>query len=126
MSYQLAPPPERLTEFPGWADPPVRANTSASLLLGDEQGQVAGHMLIDAGGGVVDGLSGTPIPGLANVSAVLITHWHHDHISGLAQLGESLRRTARAQERPFLKIPLCCTLATFDALRERAGMRHVL
>ncbi len=126
VNYQLVPPPERLAEFAGWDDPPVRANTSASLLVGDAAGRVAGHVLIDAGGGVVDGLASAGIPGLGDVSAVLITHSHPDHVSGLNQLGESLRRTARAEGRPFPKTPLYCTLATFDALREQGGLRRVL
>jgi glyoxylase-like metal-dependent hydrolase (beta-lactamase superfamily II) len=122
VNYDLAAPPERLSEFAGWADPPVRANTSASLLVGDADGRVAGHVLIDAGGGVVDGLSGLPIPGIENVSAVLLTHWHNDHVSGLTQLGESLRRSARARKQPFLKTPLYCTLPAYDALRDRGGL----
>ena len=126
VNYDLAAPPERLSEFAGWDDPPVRANTAASLLVGDADGRVAGHVLIDAGGGVVDGLSGLPIPGIENVSAVLLTHWHNDHVSGLAQLGESLRRSAKARKRAFLKTPLYCTLPAYDALRERGGLRFVL
>jgi glyoxylase-like metal-dependent hydrolase (beta-lactamase superfamily II) len=126
VNWRLEPPPQTLTDFKGWDDPSVRANTSASLILGDAEGAAAGHVLVDAGGGVIDGLAASGIPGLENVSAVLVTHWHLDHVVGLNQLGENLRRSAKRHGADFPKVPLYCTLAAYHALRERAGLEYVL
>lgn len=126
VNYHLPPPPSRLETFPGWEDPPHRAHTSASLLIGNQSGGVSGHLLIDVGGGVVDGLAGTAIPGLAEVSAVLLTHGHRDHSCGLSQLGESLRHAAQSHHREFTAIPLYCTLATYRRLYDHGGLNQVL
>jgi glyoxylase-like metal-dependent hydrolase (beta-lactamase superfamily II) len=125
VNWRLTPPPG-LAEFAGWDDPPVRANASASLIVADEAGNAAGHVLVDAGAGVIDGLAGSGIRGLEQISAVLVTHWHLDHVGGLNQLGECLRRYAKQREIAFTKIPLYCTLATYQGLRERAGLAYIL
>ncbi len=126
VNHHLAPAPDRLANFSGWEDPPHRANTSASLLIGDPSGAVVGHVLVDAGGGVVDSLVCAPIPGLGDISAVLLTHRHRDHTGGLTQLGESLRRAAHASGRDFAKVPLYCTLPTHEDLHKRGGLSQVL
>ncbi len=126
VNYNIAPPPNRLAEFAGWPDPPNRANTSASLLIGNREGNVAAHILVDVGAGVPDSLAGALIPGLDHVTGVFLTHWHGDHAWGLSQLGEGLRRTAHRREQPFFKIPLYCTLPTYHALRDRIGLAYVL
>jgi glyoxylase-like metal-dependent hydrolase (beta-lactamase superfamily II) len=126
VNWRIAAPPGGLAEFAGWDDPPVRANTSASLIIGDAEGAAVGHVLVDAGGGVIDGLTASGIHGIEHVSAVLVTHWHLDHVGGLSQLGENLRRTAARRGSEFIKAPLYCTLAAYEGLRDRAGLAYIL
>ena len=60
------------------------------------------------------------------MNALLITHWHPDHIMALNQYCESIKRSAKSKGREFQKIPLFCTLETYEHLRERGGQAYVL
>lgn len=114
-----------LTEFDGWDNPPWRAHTSASLLVSNEKGTVSEHLLVDAGAGVGDSLVCSRLKGIENVIGILLTHWHPDHTLGLNQIVESLKRTKERRRKAYNKIPLYCTLDTYDMLRKR-GLSHGL
>lgn len=122
VNFDLAEANGKLEAFPGWPDPPLRANTSASLLIPDPQNpnRVLRHILIDAGRGVVDSLVASRLQGLEQLTGVLITHWHPDHIAGLNQLGEGLRRSAKSRDAAFTRVPLYCTQQTHAVLRRNA------
>jgi ribonuclease BN (tRNA processing enzyme) len=119
VNYNLASPPSGLLNFDGWDDPPWRAHTSASLFFGQDGGEVEDHILIDCGAGVVDSLMASGLKGVGKVSALLITHWHPDHILSINQLCESLKRRGG-----FRKLPLYCTLTTYDWLRWQKGFDY--
>jgi len=91
-------------------NPNFRANASVSLLLLDRKRELMWHALIDVGAGVVnnlyDNLASYRVPRL---DLVFLTHWHSDHVLGLNQLGESLRRTGGSTEL----IPLWCRWNSF-------------
>jgi ribonuclease BN (tRNA processing enzyme) len=57
---------------------------------------------------------------------LLLTHWHPDHVLGLHQLCESLKRSATRNGLPFQKIPLFCTRETYEYLRDQGGQTYVL
>lgn len=120
----MVPPPGVLAPFPGWDNPPWRAHTSASILVADECGDVAGHVLIDCGAGVVDCLVCSGLAVLDNLAALLITHWHPDHVLSLNQLCESVSRSARRRKGTFSRIPVWCTQATYDWLTGRGGFAY--
>lgn len=124
ISFNLAKPPTNLTPFPGWDDPPWRAHTSASILVGNTAGHVQGHVLIDCGAGVVDSLVCSGLNALDHLAGLLITHWHPDHVLSINQLCESLRRSAKRRGRPFHKLPVYCTLGTYDWLRLKSGLDY--
>jgi hypothetical protein len=44
----------------------------------------------------------------------------------LNQFGESLKRSAKRKDLPFQKIPLFCTLDTYERLRDKGGQSYVL
>ncbi len=117
VKYNLTPPPTVLEPFEGWNDPPWRAHTSASLFFGENGGDIEDHILIDCGAGVVDSLMSSGLKGIEKLSALLITHWHPDHILSINQLCESLKRNVTG----FNKLPLYCTLDTYDRLRQEQG-----
>lgn len=121
ISLTLTPPPRGLRPFAGWDDPPWRAHTSASILVGQEGGAVEGHVLVDCGSGVVDSLVCSGLDGLDRLNALLLTHWHADHVLGLTQLCESLRRSAERAGREFRKLTVCCTRATAAWVRDKGG-----
>lgn len=124
INYTLIPPPSHLAPFPGWDDPPWRAHTSASILVGDQSDKVQGHLLVDCGAGVVDSLVCSGLDLLDSIAALLITHWHPDHVLAINQLAESLRRSAKRRKRAFRKLSVYCTLATYDWLRSKSGLDY--
>ncbi|MCK5001179.1 MAG: MBL fold metallo-hydrolase [Anaerohalosphaera sp.] len=126
VKFHMANPPEILTPFDGWDDPPWRSHTSSSILAPNQDGTVKQHILIDVGAGVVDSLVCSGLEGLDHVCAILLTHWHPDHALGLNQLCESVKRSAKRQGQEFQKIPLYCTLETYDHLRTKGGQSYVL
>lgn len=117
INYNMVNPPAALSSFTGWIDPPWRAQTSLSLLVPAPQNakQVGKHILIDIGSGVSESLAASGIPGIANICAVLLTHWHPDHVLGLNQLGESVKRA----DSTLSPIPLYCHYKTFKEVNER-------
>lgn len=121
INFNLALPPRKLDIFQGWDDPPWRAHTSASILIGDADGEVLSHVLIDCGAGVVDSLMCSGFTGLDRLAALLITHWHPDRVLSINQLSESLRRTAQRNKRPFRKVQAYTTLPTYDWVRRTKG-----
>lgn len=122
INFAVDEPPDKLEEeFPGWYDPPWRAHTSASILIPGAEGSVKSHILIDAGAGVGDSLVCSRLEGLDNIRAILISHWHPDHVLSLNQICESVRRSSQRKSVDFVKIPAYCTLATYDRLREKQG-----
>lgn len=116
----MAEPTGKLEAFSGWDDPPWRAHTSASILIPDEKGNVLSHILIDAGAGVVDSLVASRLKGLENLEGVLISHWHPDHVLGLNQLLESLKRHRTA----FNGVPVYCTPETYEWLINKQGQKY--
>ena len=119
INFNMTTPSGLLEPFDGWYDPPWRAHTSASILIPNENddSMIKSHTLIDIGAGVIDGLVSSKLKGLENVDGLLISHWHPDHLLGINQFCESLKRTVVSQGRKFVKIPLFCTLETYDYLR---------
>lgn len=126
VNFEMATPPETLVPFSGWDNPPWRAHTSASILFPADDGSVKRHILIDVGAGVVDSLVCSRLKGLDRMEALLLTHWHPDHVLGLNQLCESLRRSATRSGVAFQKIPLFCTLETYEYLRDQGGQAYLL
>ncbi len=126
VDFSMTAPSGRLTTFDGWPDPPWRAHTSASILIPAKENadKVGSHILVDAGAGVIDSLVCSKLTGLEKIKAILISHWHNDHVSGLNQLAPGLKRTAKRNGVEFLKVPLYCSLKTFDKLK--VEMSHVL
>ena len=120
----MAPPPGTLRLFDGWDDPPGRAHTSASILIPGERGNVKSHILIDVGAGVVDSLVSSKLNALENINAILISHWHPDHVLGLNQLCESLKRSVDRMGTKFVKMPVYCTLETYKRLRDKGGFSY--
>lgn len=121
INFPMAVPSGRLERFDGWDDPPLRAHTSASILISDteDQSTVESHILIDIGAGVVDSLASSKLKGLERIEGILISHWHPDHVLGLNQLCESLKRNAKRTRSEFVKVPLFCTLKTYNYLQEK-------
>lgn len=120
INFMMDEPPDKLVEeFRGWDDPPWRSHTSASILIPDEEGNVESHILIDIGAGVVDSLVSSKLKGLENIKGILISHWHPDHVLGLNQLCESLKRSAFRKGTKFVKVPVYCTLETYKRLRDK-------
>ena len=116
-----ARPPRTLTDFPGWPDPAERAHSSLSLLVPDEAdpSRVGTHILIDVGGGVVDSLVDSRIPGIERVDALVLSHWHSDHIQG----HEALRDVRRTQEGASQTIPFHCHPESYaKVLAENEGI----
>ena len=120
INFAMSVPSGRLERFDGWDDPPWRAHTSASILISDTEGQstIKSHILIDIGAGVVDSLVSSKLKGLERIEGILISHWHPDHVLGLNQLCENLRRNAKRNRREFVKLSLFCTLKTYNYLQE--------
>jgi len=78
--------------------------------------------LIDVGCGVVESLAASRIPGIENVNALVLTHWHPDHVIGENQLGESVKRA----NRDLIPIPLYCHRDTYSKVSDRYpyDMKH--
>ena len=51
------------------------------------------------------------------MTAVVLTHWHPDHVLGLNQLCESVKRHRSGE---FRKVPFYCTLPTYEVLRSKS------
>jgi len=117
INYNMTVPPNTLSSFSGWQDPPWRAQTSVSILIPDAQNpqKIAKHILIDVGYGVVESLAASRIPGIENVTAMLLTHWHPDHVIGANLLGESVKRA----NKTLSPIPLYCHVDTYSDLKSK-------
>jgi len=121
INFAMRRPTGRIESFAGWDDPPWRANQSASVLVADEEGRAARHILIDAGPGVGESMAASGIERLDQIEAIFLTHWHADHTHGLNQICESVRRRRRDS---FAPIPLYCTEATYEKLV--TSHRHIV
>ncbi len=82
------------------------ANTSVSI-LGWQQQQLEQHILVDAGGGVCESLIANPdLVKQPRLDAVLLTHWHPDHVADLNRIlvgfGRSSWRERQMANRPYL------------------------
>lgn len=124
INFTMIPPPGTLKRFDGWDDPPWRAHTSVSIMIPDKEGSVDSHILIDVGAGVVDSLVSSKLEGLERIKGILISHWHPDHVLGLNQLCESLKRSSEIKGIKFVKVPVYCTLKTYKHLRDKGGFSY--
>ena len=126
INFRMTEPTGELEEFPGWDDPPWRTHTSASILIPDEEEprNVGSHILVDIGAGVVDSLVSSKLKGLDRFQGILISHWHPDHVLGLNQLCESLKRSAERKGTKFVKAPVYCTLETYKWLQDKGGLSY--
>lgn len=82
------------------------SNTSVSI-LGLNQQQLEQHILVDAGGGVCQSLLENPdLQQQPRLDAVLLTHWHPDHVADLNRIvvgfGRSSWRERHMTTRPHL------------------------
>ena len=95
------------------------ANTSASLISLDDQGQTAHHILFDVGLGVVDSLVQNPhLAGTkARLDWIVLTHWHPDHTLELNRVAVSYR----LRRRPDFRIPTWCRSGSADWLHREHG-----
>jgi len=124
IQYDMTRPSGKLEEFVGWPDPPCRAGTSASILTGIDS-LVKAHILIDVGPGVGDSLASSMIEGLENLSAVLASHWHPDHIRPHTVLLENLPKgPARAQAVNAAARQRKQIRANGERSRGLGGLRH--
>lgn len=100
-----------------------QANTSASLLTVNDNGETLHHLLFDIGHGVVDSLNASPyLKGEnARLDAVALTHWHVDHTAELNRVcvAHSNQRANRGE--PPRRVPLYCRAGTLDWLRRTHG-----
>jgi ribonuclease BN (tRNA processing enzyme) len=126
INFNMRTPSGKLEPFAGWDDPPWRAATSGSILTSDCLGDVKSYVTIDFGPGVGDSLAMSRLKGLENISAILLSHWHPDHVRGLNQLCESVPRSRRWKSMPPIDIPVYCTQATYDWLRDKGGLAFEL
>lgn len=126
INYNMAPPPGKFEEFRGWDDPPIRAHTSAAIILPDTQfpEMIGNYFLIDCGAGVVQSLMCSGLRGLGNLTALFLTHWHPDHSAGLNELCETIKRAKTDTGKPFVKFPVYATLETYKKLREEKGLKY--
>ena len=82
------------------------ANTSVSI-FGWLQQRLEQHILVDAGGGVCQSLLENPdLTQQPRLDAVLLTHWHPDHVADLNRIvvgfGRSSWRERQVATRPYL------------------------
>lgn len=106
--------------------PERRANTSASLITLDDQGQTVHHLLFDAGLGVVDNLNNSPyLQGpAARLDGIALTHWHPDHVAELNRLCVSHYNNRKRRGWETERVPLYCRSGTAAHLARENG--HVL
>jgi len=97
------------------------ANTSVSL-LGEPNAPPESpvHILIDVGAGVVDSLVKNPaLTGdKAHLGALLLSHWHPDHVLDLNRLCESWRRTMVRRDGAPTRLQAWCRSGTASWLRK--------
>jgi hypothetical protein len=86
------------------------ANTSASLISLDDDGNTAHHILFDVGNGVVESLQRNPhlLGDQARLDWLVFTHWHSDHAVEVRRLGASWQRSVAWSGRPVTRIPTWC------------------
>lgn len=93
----------------------TQANVSASLLSFTDDGELAHHILFDAGEGVADSLlDHDDLRGNnGRLDQLFLTHWHRDHTAGLNRLLGSwaMNVKRRTGEMPA-KLPLWCRQGT--------------
>ena len=111
---------EQISEYAGLSNPRYRAATSASLLL-VRDGLVEHHILVDIGPGVVNSLVDARVRW---VDALLLTHWHPDHLLDINRLAECRRRRWIDQHADLdkdccPKPPVHCTPETWRVVEER-------
>lgn len=94
------------------------ANTSVSLLRLSEDGEADAHVLFDVGAGVVNSLTTSPrLCGQnARLDALVLSHWHPDHVLDLNRLCETWRRSRARRGAPVDQIPTWCRSGTADWL----------
>jgi ribonuclease BN (tRNA processing enzyme) len=99
------------------------ANTSASLVSLDADGQTAHHVLFDVGNGVVESLMHNPqLAGeRARLDWLVFTHWHTDHAMEVRRLCESWRRTREWSGQAFQHIPTWCRRGSAEWLTIEQG-----
>lgn len=99
------------------------ANTSASLVSLENNGETRHHILFDVGMGVVDSLQNCSL--LTNVKTqldwLILTHWHPDHVLDLNRLCETWRRTLKRGGKEFQPIPTWCRRGTAKWLEQDHG-----
>lgn len=103
--------------------PERQANTSASLLVTGDDGQTSAHILFDVGLGVVDSLIASPflMGDQARLDAIVLTHWHPDHVAELNRLCVAHQNNHKRRNMPWSRIPLYCRSGTADWLCREQG-----
>ncbi len=103
--------------------PERQANTSASLIVTNDDGQTAAHILFDVGLGVVDSLIASPLLAgeQARLDAIVLTHWHPDHVAELNRLCVAHRVNQERRGRAAGRIPLYCRSGTAAWLHREQG-----
>ncbi len=86
------------------------ANTSASLITTDDEGNTRHHLLFDCGGGVADSLAQHDLlrGSRARLDGVILTHWHTDHSIDVRRLLTGWERSRRRSGATVTKVPLWC------------------
>lgn len=100
-----------------------QANTSASLIVTGDDGRTTDHILFDAGLGVVDSLLASPFLAgdQARLDAIVLTHWHPDHVAELNRLCVAHQNNARRRGLPWSRIPIHCRSGTAAWLHREQG-----
>lgn len=106
--------------------PERQANTSASLITTNNQDQTIHHVLFDVGLGVVDSLIASPLLSgdQARLDAIVLTHWHPDHVAELNRLAVAYTVNRQRRGLSAARIPLYCRSGTAAWLRREQG--HLL
>lgn len=103
--------------------PERAANTSASLISLDGDGQAVHHLLFDVGLGVVDSLNASPYlrGAAARLDGIALTHWHPDHVAELNRLCVSHYNNRRRRGQDTGRVPLHCRAGTLAWLKREQG-----
>ena len=97
-----------------------QANTSASLISLNDDGDTVHHILFDIGLGVSESLLANPYlqGSKARLDWLCLTHWHPDHTAGMNQLIISRRANGRNNGIQMPPLPLWCRPGTAEWLKQ--------